>query len=143
MARAKRHYVPDQIWHITQRCHKREFLLKFKRDRHRWIQWLFEAKRRFGLVVLNYVVTSNHYPLNLERRQHSKDHPAGCRAGSRKNRTGIQPAKTPEWGILGGSIPFNRHRNRRAFVAVFGIHRFEYGPCRCYRPSVKMATRWL
>ncbi len=37
MARAKRHYVPDQIWHITQRCHKREFLLKFKQDRQRWI----------------------------------------------------------------------------------------------------------
>ena len=63
MARAKRHYIPDQIWHITQRCHKREFLLKFKQDRHRWIQWLFEAKRRFGLVVLNYVVTSNHIHL--------------------------------------------------------------------------------
>jgi hypothetical protein len=60
MARAKRHYIPDQIWHITQRCHKREFLLKFKQDRHRWVQWLFEAKRRFGLVVLDYVVTSNH-----------------------------------------------------------------------------------
>lgn len=52
MARAKRHYVPDQIWHITQRCHKREFLLKFKQDRHRWIQWLFEAKRRFELGEL-------------------------------------------------------------------------------------------
>lgn len=63
MARAKRHYVPDQIWHITQRCHKREFLLKFKQDRQRWIQWLFEAKRRFGLVVLNYVATSNHIHL--------------------------------------------------------------------------------
>ena len=63
MARAKRHYIPDQIWHITQRCHKREFLLKFKQDRHRWIQWLFEAKRRYGLVVLNYVVTSNHIHL--------------------------------------------------------------------------------
>ncbi|WP_319523233.1 transposase [uncultured Desulfosarcina sp.] len=63
MPRAKRHYVPDQIWHITQRCHKREFLLKFKQDRKRWVQWLFEAKRRFGLVVLNYVVTSNHIHL--------------------------------------------------------------------------------
>jgi putative transposase len=63
MARAKRHYVPNQIWHISQRCHRREFLLKFKHDRHRWIQWLFEAKRRFGLVVLNYVVTSNHIHL--------------------------------------------------------------------------------
>ena len=66
MARAKRHYIPNQIWHITQRCHKREFLLKFKHDRHRWIQWLFEAKRRFGLVVLNYVVTSNSIHLLLK-----------------------------------------------------------------------------
>jgi len=63
MARAKRHYVPGQVWHITHRCHKREFLLKFKQDRRRWIQWLFEAKRRFGLVVLNYAVTSNHIHL--------------------------------------------------------------------------------
>jgi len=60
MARAKRHYIPNQIWHITQRCHKREFLLKFKLDRHRWTQWLFKAKKRFGLVVLNYIATSNH-----------------------------------------------------------------------------------
>ena len=30
MARAKRHYISNKIWHITQRCHKREFLLKFK-----------------------------------------------------------------------------------------------------------------
>ena len=66
MARAKRHYVPNQIWHITQRCHKREFLLKFKQDRHRWIQWLFQAKRRFGLVVLNYTVTSNHTQIIME-----------------------------------------------------------------------------
>ena len=88
MARAKRHYVPDQIWPITQRCHKREFLLKFKHDRHRWIQWLFEAKRRFGLVVLNSGDFKT-YPLNSERRQRPKDYPAGCRAGSRKNRTGI------------------------------------------------------
>lgn len=29
MARAKRHYIPGQVWHITHRCHKREFLLKF------------------------------------------------------------------------------------------------------------------
>jgi hypothetical protein len=25
MARAKRHYIPGYIWHITHRCHKREF----------------------------------------------------------------------------------------------------------------------
>jgi hypothetical protein len=44
MARAKRHFLPGHVWHVTHRCHKKEFLLKFARDRCRWLQWLFEAK---------------------------------------------------------------------------------------------------
>ena len=63
MARAKRHYIPGQIWHITHRCHKRDFLLKLVKDRRKWLQWLFEAKRRYGLIILNYTVTSNHIHL--------------------------------------------------------------------------------
>ena len=63
MARAKRHYICGQIWHLTHRCHKREFLLKFVKDKRRYLQWLFEAKRRYKLTVLNYAVTSNHVHL--------------------------------------------------------------------------------
>ena len=63
MPRANRHYLPGHIWHITHRCHKQEFLLKFARDKKRWVYWLFEARKRFGLCVLNYVVTSNHIHL--------------------------------------------------------------------------------
>ncbi|MBW2487456.1 MAG: transposase [Deltaproteobacteria bacterium] len=63
MARANRHYIPGYIWHITHRCHRREFLLKFLKDRARWLQWLVEARKRYGLVVLNYTVTSNHIHL--------------------------------------------------------------------------------
>jgi putative transposase len=63
MPRASRHYIPGYVWHITHRCHKKEFLLRFGRDRCRWLQWLFEAKKRFGLSVLNYTVTSNHIHL--------------------------------------------------------------------------------
>ena len=63
MARAKRHYIPDFIWHITHRCHKRDFLLKFSRDRHRYLQWLYQARKRYGLTILNYMVTSNHVHL--------------------------------------------------------------------------------
>jgi len=63
MARAKRHYIPGYIWHITHRCHKREFLLKFSKDRHRYLQWLYQAKKRYGLTILNYMVTSNHVHL--------------------------------------------------------------------------------
>jgi REP element-mobilizing transposase RayT len=33
------------------------------RDRHRYLHWVFEAKKRFGLCVLDYMVTSNHVHL--------------------------------------------------------------------------------
>jgi hypothetical protein len=56
MPRANRHYIPGYVWHITHRCHKKEFLLKFARDRRRWLRWLFEAKKRYGLSVLNYTL---------------------------------------------------------------------------------------
>jgi hypothetical protein len=67
LARAKRHYIPGYVWHITHRCHKRDFLLKFAKDRHRWLQWLYEAGKRYNLVILNCVVTSNH--IHYERFQ--------------------------------------------------------------------------
>ena len=63
MPRAHRHFVAGQIWHITQRCHQRQFLLRFGIDRRRWLYWLFQARRRYGLSVLNYVATSNHVHL--------------------------------------------------------------------------------
>ena len=63
MPRANRYYIPGRVWHITHRCHRSEFLLKFACDRKRWRHWLFEAKKRFGLCVLNYIVTSNHIHL--------------------------------------------------------------------------------
>ena len=48
---------------MTHRCHKREFLLKFSRDRNRWIELLFKAKKRYHLSILNFTVTSNHIHL--------------------------------------------------------------------------------
>ena len=66
MPRANRIFLQGYIWHITHRCHKKEFLLKFAIDRQRWLHWLFQAKRRYGLSVLNYVVTSNHIHLMVK-----------------------------------------------------------------------------
>jgi putative transposase len=63
MTRANRHYLPGYVWHITHRCHKKDFLFRFSKDRQHWVQWLFEARRRYSLQVLNYVVTSNHIHL--------------------------------------------------------------------------------
>ena len=63
MARAKRHYIPGNIWHITHRCHQREFLLRFTKDRRRYLQWLYQARKRYGLTILNHMVTCNHVHL--------------------------------------------------------------------------------
>jgi len=63
MPRANRHYLPHHVWHITHRCHRQQFLLKFARDRQAWMRWLYAARQRFGLCVLDYAVTSNHVHL--------------------------------------------------------------------------------
>jgi putative transposase len=66
MPRANRHFLPGYVWHITYRCHRSSFLLKFARDRRSYLHWLFEAKKRFGLSVLDYMVTSNHIHLLIK-----------------------------------------------------------------------------
>src|SRR5262245_20124536 len=63
MPLANRHFLPGYVWHITHRCHRKSFLLKFARDRQSYLRWVFEAKKRFGLSVLNYIVTANHVHL--------------------------------------------------------------------------------
>jgi putative transposase len=63
MPRANRSYLPGKVWHITHRCHQKDFLLRFSRDRRRYLYWLKEARRRESLHLLNYMVTSNHVHL--------------------------------------------------------------------------------
>ncbi len=65
MPRAKRTYTPGLLWHVTQRCQNREFLLKFARDKRAWRTWMVEARERYGLCALNYTITSNHVHLQL------------------------------------------------------------------------------
>lgn len=68
MPRANRYFLHGHVWHITHCCHKKEFLLKFAKDRKRWRQWLFEARKRSGLCVLNYIITTNHIHLLVRER---------------------------------------------------------------------------
>jgi putative transposase len=68
LPRANRYILPGHIWHITHRCHKQDFLLKFAFDRRAWLRWLFEAKKRYGLCILNYMATSNHIHLLVKDR---------------------------------------------------------------------------
>jgi REP-associated tyrosine transposase len=68
MPRANRYWLPGHVWHLTHRCHRRQFLLRFGRDRRMWTMWLYEARVRHGLCVLNYIVTSNHVHLVVRDR---------------------------------------------------------------------------
>lgn len=97
MPRANRYFLSDHVWHITHRCHKKDFLLKFAKDRTVWIRWLFEAKKRYGLEVLNYTVTSNHIHLLAYSNQDRETIPralqlvagrVGQEYNKRKNRKG-------------------------------------------------------
>ena len=73
MPRANRHFIPGLIWHITHRCHKKEFLLKFRRDKLAWMYWALQAKIRYGLVILNFMITSNHiHLLGMAGRREAK-----------------------------------------------------------------------
>lgn len=63
MPRANRFYSSDYIWHVTQRCHKGEFLLKLKKDKINWLKWMYKAKNEFHITIFNYILTSNHIHL--------------------------------------------------------------------------------
>jgi hypothetical protein len=47
--RANRYFLPSHIWHITHRCHKQDFLVKFAYDR-RACRWVEEAVCRTSLA---------------------------------------------------------------------------------------------
>jgi hypothetical protein len=40
---------------LTHRCHKKEFLLKFKKDRETWIKWIFEAKKALIFKLFYFI----------------------------------------------------------------------------------------
>ncbi len=63
MPRANRYSEPGHVYHITQLVISENFYDCFLRDRQRWLSLLFKAKKLFGLIVLDYVVTSNHIHL--------------------------------------------------------------------------------
>ncbi len=105
MPRANRYFLPGYVWHITHRCHQRNFLLKFARDRRRYLRWLFEAKKRFGLCVLDYIVTSNHIHLLVNGpRRDCREYAADCGT----HRAGVQRAQRAARGLLGRSISRQR-----------------------------------
>lgn len=63
MPRRNRYHLPGLIWHITHRCHNKEWLFSNRWTRNRYRYWLFEVRKRYQLAIINYVITSNHVHL--------------------------------------------------------------------------------
>jgi putative transposase len=63
MSRAKQHYIPGYVWHLTHRCHNKEYLLEQGCVKENWMSWVHRAMMKYGLRILNYAVTSNHIHL--------------------------------------------------------------------------------
>jgi putative transposase len=63
MPRANRYLLPGYTYHLTHRCHNREFLFRFGRDRTEYQRRLRQAVRQFKISLLAYCITSNHVHL--------------------------------------------------------------------------------
>ena len=53
MPGSNRYFVPSYAYHLTHRCHNREFLLRFAKDRDRYRMLLREAVLEFGVSLLD------------------------------------------------------------------------------------------
>lgn len=60
-----RFFEPGYVWHITGRCHNRDFLLDKVLYRKIFTDTLFDAQKRYNVPILNFTVTSNHFHLLL------------------------------------------------------------------------------
>jgi putative transposase len=65
MPRSNRYILPGQIYHVTHRCHDRQFLLKFGVDRTEYRERLRLALGEYRITLFAYCITSNHTHLLL------------------------------------------------------------------------------
>ena len=67
MPRANRYFLPGHIWHITHRCHKKEFLLKFTGDRKSLDSLVVRSKETLRALCSELRRYFQSYPLAGER----------------------------------------------------------------------------
>ena len=60
MPRASTYLLEGFTYHLTHRCHDRQFLLRFAQDRDVYREWLRTGVRRHGVSVYGYCITHNH-----------------------------------------------------------------------------------
>jgi putative transposase len=63
MPRANRYILPGHIYHLTHRCHDRNFLLRFQVDRIEYCSRLRDAVNHHRISLFDYCITCNHIHL--------------------------------------------------------------------------------
>jgi REP-associated tyrosine transposase len=61
--RSNRYILPGHVYHLTHRCHDRQFLLRFAVHRNAYRERLRQAMLELELSLLDYCITSNHVHL--------------------------------------------------------------------------------
>jgi putative transposase len=140
--RANRYHLPQYVWHITHRCHRQQFLLKFVRDRQAWIRWLYAARKRFGLCVLDYTVTANHIHL-LVRDQGRGEIARSMQLVAGRTAQAYNARKNRHGAVWEDRYHCHRGRNRRAPDALRRLHRPQHGPGRHGAAPSPLAGRGL
>jgi putative transposase len=63
MPRANKYILPGYAYHLTHRCHNRQWLLRYALDRDEYRRRLRQTLRETGVSLLSYCLTSNHVHL--------------------------------------------------------------------------------
>ncbi len=63
MPRANRYILPGYVYHLTHRCHNREFLLRCRLDRVEYCSRLRDAVRKHHISLFAFCITCNHVHL--------------------------------------------------------------------------------
>ncbi len=96
MPRASDYLLEGYTYHLTQRCHNREFLLRLAKDRDVYREWLRQGVRRHGVSIYGFCITSNlvHVLVHADRVEdvsslmHLASGATAKRYNLRKGRTG-------------------------------------------------------
>ena len=96
MPRASDYLLEGYTYHLTQRCHNREFLLSLAKDRDVYREWLRQGVKRHGVCVYGFCITSNHVHIlahvdsveDVSRLMHLASGATAKRYNLRKRRAG-------------------------------------------------------
>lgn len=66
MARPLRISFPGAFYHVTSRGNEQKPIFKNKRDRQKYLEYLFSATERYNAIIHAYCLMGNHYHILIE-----------------------------------------------------------------------------